>query len=118
MIQLLSEPTLELERDQWTLVLWVCGWLDEDYSFRDLLAQITVSLKTKREVDMTLPPEEPAEDFVDGVLRWGSIEYQLYFERSLGYLQFSTAVESAARDLLACLIDDLVWPNATGGSAA
>jgi hypothetical protein len=109
---------LELERDQWTLVLWVCSAFDEHYSFRDLLAQITARLTTKRDVDMTLPPEEPAEDFIDGVLRWGPIEYELYFERSLGYLQFSTAVESAARDLLACLVGDLVWQKETGGPVA
>ena len=118
MIHLLSGPTLEFERDRWTLVLWVCDAFDDHYSFREVLAQITALLKTHREVDMTLPPEEPAEDFVDGALRWGSIEYELYFERSLGYLQFSTPVESSVRDLLECIVGDLVWEKETGGPVA
>ena len=30
------------------------------------------------------------EDFVDGLFRWGSRQFALYYERSLGYLQFSS----------------------------
>ena len=53
---------------------------------------------------------------MDGTLRWGPFEYDVYFERSLGYVQFSTAVESNARELLGSLEGDLVWPESEAPS--
>jgi hypothetical protein len=35
-----------------------------------------------------LPPEEPEEDFVFGRFTWDGREFSLYYERSLGYMQF------------------------------
>ena|SRR3989442_10873578 len=110
-IPLLSEPQLLLEGSSRTLLLWVCVPFDDDYSFRQLLVEITAVLKNKWDADLTLPPEEPHEDFVDGTLRWGPIVYDVYFERSLGYLQFSSASEPKARELLDALALSFAWPR-------
>ena len=118
MIALLSEPELKLEGSNWTLLLWVCEPFDDAYSFRELFATITAALETKRDVDLTLPPEEPGEDFVDGTLRWGSTAYEVYFERSLGYVQFSSPSESSTRELLDALAQDFVWPRGTESNSA
>ena len=103
MITLLSEPELKLEGSVWTLLLWVCDAFDDEYSFRELFPKITAVLDKERDVVLTLPAEEPGEDFVDGTLRWGPTAYDVYFERSLGYVQFSTTSESATRELLDAL---------------
>jgi len=107
-----------LEGSNWTLLLWVCEPFDDAYSFRELFATITAALETKRDVDLTLPPEEPGEDFVDGTLRWGSTAYEVYFERSLGYVQFSSPSESSTRELLDALAQDFVWPRGTDSNSA
>ena len=103
MITLLSEPQLKLEGSSWTLLLWVCEPFTDEYSFRELFAKITAVLNRERDVSLMLPPEEPGEDFVDGTLRWGPTAYDVYFERSLGYLQFSSTSESSTRELLDAL---------------
>ena len=117
MITLMSEPRLELEGAAWELVLWACEPFDEAYSFRDLFAQITAVLDKKWHVVMTLPPEQAGEDFVYGALHWGPTAYEVYFERSLGYVQFSAASESSARELLEALAQDLVWPEGSDWGA-
>jgi hypothetical protein len=118
MITLLSEPELKLEGSVWTLLLWVCEPFDDAYSFRDLFAKITGVLDKRRDVGLTLPLEEPGEDFVDGTLRWGPTAYDVYFERSLGYLQFSSTSESSTRELLDTLAQHLVWSRGTEGNSA
>jgi hypothetical protein len=109
MISLLSEPELKMEGPGSALVLWVCEPFDDGYSFRDLFAGLKSTLVRKRPVTLRLPPEEPREDFVEGVMSWGANEYQVYYERSLGYVRFSSPVESDLRDLLAGLAADLSW---------
>src|SRR4026209_1205413 len=103
MISLLSEPRLEVERQRSSLVLWVCHPFDDHYSFRTLFAGITTVLQRSRPVSLTLPSEAPSEDFVEGVLHWGPSIYQVYYERSLGYVEISSAEEPAVRELLAAL---------------
>ena len=109
MISLLSEPQLEIDGHRSTLVLWACEAFDDEYSFRDLLTGITAVLEATRPVVLTLPPEQPREDFVEGGMRWGGTVYDVYFERSLGYLELSSVSESDLRELLGKLKNDLTW---------
>jgi len=109
MIALLSEPELTLEEARWTLVLWVCAPFDDAYSFRQLFADVAAVLGQLRHVGLTLPAEEPHEDFIDGTLHWGPSAFDVYFERSLGYVQFTSSSESSTRELLGALTPHAVW---------
>ena len=109
MINLLSEPTLHAEDRGTTLTLWVCEPFDESYSFRNLLNGLTAVLERTRPVALTLPPEAPREDFIEGEMRWGPTVYSVYYERSLGFLDLTARSESDSRQLLATLHGDLSW---------
>ena len=110
MINLLFEPQLKQEDSLWVVLLWVCDFFDQDYSFRELLAEITIVLQRAGDATLNLPPELPGDDFVEGDLQWRGITYDIYYERALGYVQFSTVSESSARALMDALAADLVWP--------
>jgi hypothetical protein len=69
---------------------------DEHYSFRAALAEIEQALGCATH---ELPEEYPMEDFVDGLFRWDSRQFALYYERSLGYLQFSSQSPSEVEAL-------------------
>ena len=111
MIQLLSAPDLKLEHAAWTLVLWYCEAFDRSRSFRGLISDLCGVLSKDRVVDVALPTETDWEDFVEGRLSWGAAAYDLYFEYSLGYLQFSAPSEQEIRDLNGSLAAHLVWPG-------
>ena len=115
MIPLQSEPELKMKESGCTLLLWVCEPFDEQYSFRTLFAKIAAVLKENADFALSLPPEEPAEDFVHGVLRWRSTAYAVYFERSLGYVELSNVSLSSGRELLDALTPEFTWPRATAG---
>jgi len=83
-------PQIELNGDAAHLVPWLCDPFDQTYSFRQALLQIERTLAGMAPVGWTLPPEQPAEDFVDGSFQSGRREFVLYVERSLGYMQFSS----------------------------
>jgi hypothetical protein len=51
-----------------------------------------------------LPPEEPEEDFVFGRFRWDGREFSLYYERSLGYMQFSSSSATDVQALYSALL--------------
>jgi hypothetical protein len=110
---LLSEPQLKLEGSAWTLLLWVCDPFDDQYSFREFFVAIVAVLQQVHDAKLTLPPEKLREDFVDGTLRWGTLVYDVYFERSLGYVQFSNASEPNTRELLDVLESSFVWRRGT-----
>jgi hypothetical protein len=115
MIRLLSNPNLEFGQYGWTLTLLACDAFDENYSFRELFGKMTEALARHRDVTLTLPPEAPFEDFVEGTLRWGPTVYDVYFERSLGYVDLSSTSESCTRELLDALAPHFVWPQAAEG---
>ena len=94
MIVLLRPPQLELDQAPARLVLWLCEPFDAAYSFRSTLAQIQQDLGGPSEASHELPAEQPSEDFVSGQFIWAGREFELYFERSLGYMQFSSPVQS------------------------
>lgn len=75
------------------LVLWLCEPFDSQFSFRVPIAEIQRVLAAAAPTSVVLPPEEPEEDFVKGRLLWGARDFELYFERSLGYLQLSSSSE-------------------------
>ena len=87
----LQQPLEVKNRDAETcLVLWLCDPFDEHYSFRTALSHVERALSASAPVSYSLPPEAPMEDFVFGEFAWGGREFSLYFERSLGYMQFSS----------------------------
>jgi hypothetical protein len=67
-------------------VLWLCEPFDLEFSFRAPLEEMEKTLGGI----LDLPPEEKEEDFVYGRLSWGTKDFSLYFERSLGYAEFSS----------------------------
>jgi hypothetical protein len=109
MIKLQGKPEVVSDGGASTLLLWVCDLFDQDYSFRELLDKITEVLERGRGVGLTLPPEVPGEDFVEGTLRWGTATYKIYYERSLGYLELSNPSDSCTRELLEALGQNFEW---------
>jgi hypothetical protein len=109
MIKVLKEPELTIKGGFSTLDLCVCEGFDDDYSVRGLIASIVAALQTKASVELTLDPEEPLEYFVNGILRWQSTSYEIFFDRTFGYLSFSSSAESGARELLDSLVQELAW---------
>jgi hypothetical protein len=102
MIELRLPLQIENNAEGACLVLWLCEPFDSQFSFRVPIAEIREILGASAPTTIELPPEEPDEDFVDGRLLWGPRDFELYFERSLGYLQFSSYSEDviALRDAL------------------
>ena len=91
MLTLLSPLKFETGDGRSAIVLWLCEPFDEHYSFRTALAELEQALGSSSDpATHELPEEWPMEDFVDGLFRWGSRQFALYYERSLGYLQFSS----------------------------
>ena len=86
------------------LILWLCDPFDEHYSFRVALSEIEHALSMLGPVSYTLPPEEPMEDFVFGKFAWDGREFSLYFERSLGYMQFSSPSSVDVQTLQSALL--------------
>ncbi len=78
-------------------MLWLCEPFDSQFSFRVPIAQLQEILDASAPATITLPPEEPQEDFVDGVLIWGTRRFDVYFERSLGYMQFLVVTRGRRR---------------------
>jgi hypothetical protein len=100
MVTLLSPLQIETRDGRFILILWLCQMFDEHYSFRDALSNIERALGSATH---ELPREYQLEDFVDGLFRWGSRQFDLYYERSLGYLQFSSQSSSDLEALHAAL---------------
>ncbi len=102
MIELRQPLQLENNAEGACLVLWLCEPFDSQFSFRVPIAEIGEILGASAPAIIDLPPGEADEDIVDGRLRWGARDFELYFERSLGYLQLSSCAEDviALRDAL------------------
>ena len=73
-----------------SLVLYVCHSFDESFSFRELLNSIGSSGQDADAMQFELPAEQPKEDFVSGYATWRGTRFGLYYERSLGYMQFDS----------------------------
>jgi hypothetical protein len=99
MLTLLQPLQLELKDGYASLVLWLCHGFDMTYSFRAALTEVASVLSGEELVSYTLPPEQPAEDFVEGSAFWGARTYSIYFERSLGYMQLSSPVLDHVQEL-------------------
>ena len=67
-----------------------------------------------------MTPKEPRRPFhtaSDAEIKGGEV-YDVYFERSLGYLQFSSMSESSTRELLDALAQHFVWSRGTESNSA
>jgi hypothetical protein len=102
-ITLISPLAIDYRHDDVELVLWVNEGFDDDYSFRAALAEIKQFLDFSGVVTITLPIEESYDDFVFGKFVWDARDYSLYYERSLGYIQFSSSSATDIEDLHAIL---------------
>src|SRR5690348_14546240 len=96
MIIVQQEPKIERRGEMSFLVFWLCEPFDLEFSFRRPLAEIEKTLSAVLE----LPLEVPREDFVEGHLTWWAKEFSVYFERSLGYAEFSSSSEDDVRAVL------------------
>lgn len=104
MLALLHALQFEKQGGRSALVLWLCPPFDEHYSFRAALAELEQALgNVSDRATHELPEEYPLEDFVDGLFRWGDRNFALYYERSLGYLQFSSESVGDVKALRAAL---------------
>ena len=116
-LKLLRAPTIEvIDEGGARLVLWLCEPFDFEYSFRDFLAQTMRSLSGP--VSYQLPQAQSMEDFVEGPFSWAGNEFAVYFEHSLGYMQFSSASSAATRALLAALLPNLSFEQDAPKKAA
>jgi hypothetical protein len=112
-IELSSPPSSEREGDRTTVLLWVCEPFDQHFSFRVLLREVQAALRSRAPVNISLPPEVPAEDFVDGTVCWGTWTIPIYFERSLGFLEFWVYSDEALAALLPAIDGCCTWPEKT-----
>lgn len=92
MLTPLYEPSLEeVAGGGSRLVLWLCEPIDFDFSFRGAIADLLLALNAEAPSTCELPATTKGEDFVEGRLRWGDAEFEVYFEYNLGYLQFTSS---------------------------
>jgi hypothetical protein len=117
MIALLDPLHLEYRDGNANLILWLCDALDMEYSFRAVLSEIEKVLDGPNFIAYTLPPETPGEDFIDGSARWESRTYSIYFERMLGYMQFSSPELDHVRALHDSLVPHCSKRSTTGSLA-
>ena len=103
MIVLIAPLQLDVKAEVTHLVLWCCAPFDESYSFRVTLASIDKILSRDGASCIELPEETVEEDFVNGRLTWKDSRFDVYFERSLGYLEFSSPTLSNVEALRAAL---------------
>ena len=112
MISLLQPLHVEYKDDTFSVVLCLCEPFNQQFSFRATLSQIEQILCMSAQVAYSLPPEQPEEDFVEGSFCWECRDFSLYFERSLGYMQFSSPIQADAQALQLALS-----PNTTVNTA-
>jgi len=102
----LLAPAMIKKRDSehCCLVLYVCESFDEQFSFRALLQSVGSSGQHADAMVFELPDEIPMEDFVDGYATWRGHRFGLYYERSLGYVQFESEDEGRVDELAKFLV--------------
>lgn len=115
MVPLLQPLQFESKQGVAHLVLWLCEPFDMHYSFRAALVHIEHALGEPTSVTYALPPEEPGEDFVDGQFVWANRGFGLYYERSLGYMQFSSSSMSDVEALYIALTPNPSIEPSNGG---
>jgi len=98
------------------LVLWLCDMFDEAYSFRETLGHIQQVLGGTTQATYSLPREVPGEDCVEGRLIWEAREFSLYYERSLGYMQFSSKSSVEVEALSSALSPNIALQRTAFGS--
>jgi hypothetical protein len=105
-MQLLQPLQIERNADGGALVLWLCEPFDQRYSFRAALDEVEHALRfgSGTESVYDVPAEQPAEDFIEGSFTWGTRKFDLYYERSLGYMQISSAKVSDVEAMGAVLL--------------
>jgi hypothetical protein len=92
-------PLFECKDGVASLTLWLCECFDMSFSFREALLQIQCVLGGPTACSWDLPPELPCEDHAEGGFAWQDRRYSIYFERGLGYLQFSSRSPQHVQDL-------------------
>lgn len=86
-IKVASRPVIEPHhKSGWELVLWTGNAFDHSTPFRDILADIASVLNDETPTSVELPPYDPCEDKVEGVLHFGDERIGIYYEHSLSYL--------------------------------
>ena len=105
MIALEQPLKIDSKEDQVGLVLWLDDAMCNDhYSFRATLSEIERFVGASAPASHELPAEYPMEDFVEGQFTWGGRVFSLYYERSLGYMQFSSSVPAHVEALRTALL--------------
>jgi hypothetical protein len=90
-IEVHSRPVIEPHRKHgWELVLWTGNAFDRSTPFRDMLTDIATVLDKDAPTSVELPGYDAAEDFVEGVLRFGDEQIGIYYEHSLSYLSLTS----------------------------
>ena len=112
MIALQSPLKLDQCDGDTCVVLWLCDGCDDSYSFRVALSEIERALVAFGPTSHILPPEVPMEDFVEGTFTWAGRRFSLYFERSLGYMQFSSPSAPDVHALFSALSPAVTCPKA------
>lgn len=93
---------LEIRSDPsggWQLLFWVSEAFNYATPFRAILAEIADALGQDSKNDLQLPPFQTGEDFVEGILEFGTASLGIYYEHSLGYLSLTNNDEAILREL-------------------
>lgn len=99
----LREPA-EIEPDReggFHVALVLAEPFDYDYSFRGVLEQLVQKLNASGQpANLELPLHTEREDFIFGSLTWRGEKFPVYFEHSLGYLDFRAPTRASLDQLM------------------
>lgn len=100
MIEIREQPEIEPNPSGgWQLLFWVSDAFNYAAPFRAILAEIADALRQDRQSDLQLPPFQTGEDFVEGILEFGTASLGIYYEYSLGYLSLTSHNEAILREV-------------------
>jgi hypothetical protein len=108
MIKMLYPPTIKRTESTCALVLWLGAAFDQNIPFRRVLSEILACLQQTGQAELALPVFEPAEDFVEGGLSWRGVNYSVYYEYSLGFLELTAPNDYDFEQLMKLLQPHLV----------
>jgi hypothetical protein len=101
-LTVLSPPIIEPnDRYGWKIMFWLGDAFDYSIPFREALSEIVGVLQQSQPVTLDLPPHAPDEDFVEGVLTFGTAMVNVYYEYSLGYLSLMSDDRGVLEDVAA-----------------
>ncbi|MBL0914156.1 MAG: hypothetical protein IBJ13_01130 [Sphingopyxis sp.] len=100
MIEIREQPEIRSDPSGgWQIIFWVLNAFDYTTPFRAILSEIAQALGQDPQNDLRLPPFEAGEDFIEGILQFGTATLSIYYEHSLSYLSLTNDDENVLREV-------------------